>query len=916
MVEYAYAYPKEYGASTVTGATVLNLKNITTDSTSSFASTYNFNGLGAIIVVDSWEDIELPNDAIVTNRYVEIATSLAKKNNENPTAYWENPQQTGKKSITNSMTVGSTTPPSQLSFNCNLYKTNGFNSEIRIYYVRLVVEYDIPNYNVSVTRVDHNNLKGQETSLNINISNLGQSAHTPKVNLSIPNGVSFTGSDKAVTVSGGLLTWTPSLSKSKLNDSVNISFSLNTLGVKTFTVNETYGTSPTRTVNITCMENIPEDTPSEIDGVPVSIILTGNAGLDEVKYPLYQIGYAPVNIYIKVDDSILANLDYITLTDSNSLCDEIPEHDDSDFTDNITMFSVTPLGDGSTDLQIEYSLTIDGVTTVYHAQHYLLNVLPDTLDYPFFSVLNLGDEEIDRLGNHTNYTVQTYMRINNPTEEFTINDWIKNYRIGVYNPEELPEDFDVTSLTPAQIFDAVDEWSEQPTIVNEYDSITCTFTHHKENPLYIVVTGDYSEGFPESIIEYSTPAIIESSVFNGYESTGNYPIPINGLISDTVSNYNVNKFENSTKIVLSEFGLEDGFGTNDKIGVTGIAFNLNCDYNDICTVVVTLRSPDGKTGQRSKILDNETVNITLGGPYDTWGFDITDLTDLNDFEVEVQVNNLFTNVNNIANLQVHNANITFYYNEIDSVLVDMFVDGSDIRYYGLFLEDAEIPEGLNTITKYIEIEGTDSHDSYRQNIDRKEIKVKLSLDSCNINDTTEMLRKVTQLFQNKRDTLNKPIPKRIEFSNYPDLYWEYILEDTFDSSFNLTNAEIDLTLVIPAGTAFAKEETVTSTTGGVTGIAKVNPVLTIIPLGDHVEILETNTQQKFSINYTAWSSNNLVSIDCSNRDVELANDEEDTEPLDISMAVDFNSDWFVLDGEYNFEATNCIIQSVTFTERW
>ena len=31
---------------------------------------------------------------------------------------------------------------------------------------------------------------------------------------------------------------------------------------------------------------------------------------------------------------------------------------------------------------------------------------------------------------------------------------------------------------------------EYITTANEYDSITCTFTHHNENPLYIVVTGD------------------------------------------------------------------------------------------------------------------------------------------------------------------------------------------------------------------------------------------------------------------------------------------------------------------------------------------------------------------------------------------------------------------------------------------
>lgn len=913
MVEYAYAYPTVYYQ---TGNAFINLGNITNDSLNSYASAMNIDmssPSNAKVFASSFSGDNIPEGALVTNTHYEIACQLISHSQFEGTAHIQD--SSGQKaSISTSLTILKI-PLYYFQQGLQFIKSK-YADEIRIYYIRRVREYEIPRYSLTAHRLDHNNLKDNVTGLNVNITNLNKTGHTPKVHITIPDGVAFSSADKSVQVQEGTVVWEPQVSRTKLSDSLDISFQLNTLGVKTFNISETTNTSSERTVSFTCVENIPDDTPSEDDkGTPIAVIMSDATGLDVITNTLYQIGYNTLSITVRCDDGVLESLDYITFTDSQSLCGTIPIHDDSDFVDNTTVFELTPTGSGGTDLQIKYQLTVDGVSTVYYAQHYILNVLPNTLTYPYFTVLKLNDEEKARLGDHTNYTVQTYMKINN--NDVLINDWLKNYRIGVYNPEQVPEDFDITDLTLEEIFDGVEEWSDQPSNLNEYDSISCTFTYHNENPLYIVITGDYAEGNPGGIVDYSIPSVIETSTFTGYESTGNYPMPIEGLISDTVtSSFSVNKFEESTTIVLSDFDLEDGFGTNDKLGVTGVAFNIECDYNDILSVLVRLKSPDGLIGQRSIILDEQTSNILIGGPYDTFGFDVSELTNLEDFEIELQVTNLFNNTNNTASLTVHNASITFYYNEIDSAIVDVLVDGSDIRYYGLFLDDVEMPEGLKTITKYLEIEGTDSHDSYRQNIDRKEIKVKMGVDSCNINDTTEMLRKVSKLFQNKRDSLNKPIPKRIEFSNFPDLYWEYILEDPFDTTFNYTSADITLKLVIPSGTAFAKEETVTSVTGGVTGLAKVNPKIVIIPLGDHVEVLETSTQQKFSLNYTNWGTENLVEIDCINREVLLKENEDDINPTDISAAVDFNSDWFILDDDYNFEPTNCIIRSVTFTERW
>ena len=124
----------------------------------------------------------------------------------------------------------------------------------------------------------------------------------------------------------------------------------------------------------------------------------------------------------------------------------------------------------------------------------------------------------------------------------------------------------------------------------------------------------------------------------------------------------------------------------------------------------------------------------------------------------------------------------------------------------------------------------------------------------------------------------------------------------------------------PSGTAFAKEDTVTGYIGVNKGIAKVSPLVNIVPTGDIVEVTETVNNQKFKINYSEWTSENTVQIDCINRKIKILdylNPETNIkEEKDISFAGDVNNDWFIINKEYAFEGNNCIIQTVTFTERY
>ena len=189
--------------------------------------------------------------------------------------------------------------------------------------------------------------------------------------------------------------------------------------------------------------------------------------------------------------------------------------------------------------------------------------------------------------------------------------------------------------------------------------------------------------------------------------------------------------------------------------------------------------------------------------------------------------------------------------------------------------------------------------------------------SCDVTTSTDMLRQVVQLLMTHRDEYNKPIPKRIEFSNYPDLFWEYILEDTFDAEIEISDYTVKAKLVVPAGTAYKKEPTVTNNMGFVQGITAVKPTITIkTTTEDTIEITEVKSEQTFNMGFTGDWENHLVEIDCENRIVWLKETEDDMDPINISRYVDINSDWFRLLGEYEFETSNCTLYTIEYTERW
>ena len=179
-----------------------------------------------------------------------------------------------------------------------------------------------------------------------------------------------------------------------------------------------------------------------------------------------------------------------------------------------------------------------------------------------------------------------------------------------------------------------------------------------------------------------------------------------------------------------------------------------------------------------------------------------------------------------------------------------------------------------------------------------------------------MLRQITKLFVNEKDQYNRPIPKRVQFSYYPEDYFEYIMTKPFTITSEISGYNVKAELTIPAGTSYSVEDSVTNTIGYVQGLAAVRPIITIQPSSTNITVKESLSGQTFNMGYSGEWDDKIIEINCDDRQVLLKAADDDDAPIDISKYVDHNSDWFRLYGEYSFEGVNCIIRTVTYNERW
>lgn len=499
---------------------------------------------------------------------------------------------------------------------------------------------------------------------------------------------------------------------------------------------------------------------------------------------------------------------------------------------------------------------------------------------------------------------------------------VKFYADATLDPyETIVDSTDYDNLTLQEIISNAAYWSPTVKDVNVYDNLECEFAYNRNYPLYLLIAGDYDEAedynYDMCTVRFTNPCVVEqTSEYKGFEPTGIYPVHIDDLVNNTggISELLLGVNDESSTIILYDLPLGDDYGANDDIAVQGIAVKGTVEQSDELLLYATLVNPDGIIGQRSLLITEDTEDFQIGGLGDLWGFTATELTQLEDWEIQLKVINMWNNSDSSFNFGDLQA--VFYVNNITKQEIICKIEDENIGYYGAFLEDLTIPEGLNTDTDYLRIDGTDTNKAYRQNIKEKTIEMIVNIGECIIKNSTDMLRHFTQLLVNDRDKYTQPIPKKIWFSHYPDVYFEYVLEDTLDIDTNISDYKVKVKLVIPAGTSYKIDPTVTGNIGFVQGLAAVSPVVTFKPEDTDITILETVNEKSFRMTCKSEWASKFIVLDCANQKAYLQEDLEDDDPINISKYVDINSDWFSLHGEFQLQGTNCTIYSVEYRERW
>ena len=811
--------------------------------------------------------------------------------------------------------------------------TNEYSSELWVYWVRIIVDYTPTIYGVSNT-VTLGEYTGDEYRVRTTLSNVNKTQYTPTVTITAPVGFNFrevisNGGGEFTEINSRTFTWQPEFKTSISSLALEISYDTNvtipsgsTSVTLTYTASESLnGTTKDTLITVKkhSSEPIPPspDTPTdetEMD-LPVIILPDSTKFYEKTfkipsealtEYSSFQLVCYDI-IFDETEYSYEFTID--DLTQDNTIT--IPIKAESYAYREITLYS------GDTEL-----------TT------YPFYVATSFVNPPNYTILEITGEELNRLGDSIPYTLQCDYNLTT-SEEYYV-PISKNYKLGVFNNpieanitrtesidpesgetiETVTDSTDYTSLTPAEIMSNAEYWSNFLPNVNVNRSMECKFVYNSEYPLYIIITGDYASfGRTTDLLTFNTPCIIETEDYTQRQNPQPYYTPIQNLIQDDISTITLDAYTNGSSFKLYNPNLDETFGTGDNISIRGVEVIIDYECNNTTTLTAKLKNPDNDTGSRSTIIDTDTNTVSIGGIGDLYGYLPTQLRNLNEWTVEIETNNVYPIATDV---QINNIELKIYYVTIDKQEVSCYINGEDIAYYGAFIQDVNIPAGLKTSTSFLTIDGTDTNDAYRQNIREKEIEVTLEIGDCTLLDSTNQLQELTQLIVNDKDQYNRPIPKRIEFSHYPNLYWEYIIEDTFTTDIDISTYELKIKLTVPSGTAYKSEDTIVYNSGYVHGLASVNPLITIKPTGTHITLTETETGQDWHITYNEYTDEDIYIIDCENRTVTQRpqNSTTENDDTDITSYVDFNSDWFTLNNNFVFDSENCIIQSVQYTERW
>ena len=384
-------------------------------------------------------------------------------------------------------------------------------------------------------------------------------------------------------------------------------------------------------------------------------------------------------------------------------------------------------------------------------------------------------------------------------------------------------------------------WSEQLSQLNKWEELKAEFIANTANPLEFQFFGDY--GNIKGIPQVANPCIIKTDKYSGYE----YPIftlqPLENLLngSDLYASLTFDPPEKkgSSWHYLSSWNIEDLLASENII-IQGIGLEFDCEFDKDVGVTVGLGefgnlADTDEVYKQSKIIKKDETHVVFGGKYKNWGVPYKDLKDfLNRIEATIKLEERFDGISPFE-VSVKNVALRIYYGPDVSDGCGFSIDGTHSKYFSIKWNNGTIPQGANFDVNTLIIKGGDGETNTGAYIRNKVIQIDFTFDSDTFQDLQTLKNIVIDYLTPQRDRTNQFIPKRIVFDHEPNIYYEYILDDTIEMVPDGNSYKCSAKLIIEKGLATSVLPVTNTQQGNIDSYTRISPIITIMKQTDNLQ---------------------------------------------------------------------------------
>lgn len=520
----------------------------------------------------------------------------------------------------------------------------------------------------------------------------------------------------------------------------------------------------------------------------------------------------------------------------------------------------------------------------------------------------LIDDYTDGMADGVEYTLGSLVRVVQSDRDYELMEFGNNYRIGVYNGGAIDVNDDIGFADNVI-------WAENRATIKLAEQ-TVTFTYNSEEPLYLVWSHTYTADAtgPYVTVNFSEPILAESSVYESVLDNTMVSLrpPINTILNSEYAQASMlNTTKQTNRIAVDQW--QDGGLFERDISILGMEMHFDYEVTEDCSVEAELYVNGKLSGTRDILIYKGKGTGTVGSIYDLFGISPSDLINrdlecINPFEIRFFVSNPYSKANTV---KIRNVVILVEYIQRSSCQYGFTLDGEYSKDYGIILSEVTHNRGTKNTKSLYHVEGTDETIVNRLNVDSKDIELSIALgNSCEYEDLRHIIDRIVELFTNDRYIhSNKPIPMKLVFDHMPDRYYEVVRVEDFDDEFNTQIYKAKIKLLVPPGTTYDLEETVTGHHGFSPSSVTVRPYVTYISsTAGYANIYEDISMQSFTLHDTRITQGVTINIDCENRRVYIGKE-------DITEGVNYNSMWFRLRGEYDFNSETGNVVKVEYRVR-